>query len=1506
MCQASTLNATHIVGGDISYNCLGNDQYEITLTVRRDCENAAQDADFDEPASVGVFEMNGGLLTDVGNQGRFLLPSVSTTIVASENVFDCSVLSGIICVEEIVYRDTVNLPYNKQGYTLAYQRCCRNSIISNILDPLETGATYYVNIPEFVLNECNSQPVFTQWPDVYVCVNEDLVFDHSAIDSDGDLLVYKLCTPSLGASIDRPEPIVPSNPPYGVIEWDNSFGLNNMLGGNSNFRINANTGQITATPTLAGTYLIGICVEEYRNGVKLSEVRRDFEYTVAICGDRVDIGFDVSGNNCDGDTEVTFQNTTQGADSYLWTITDVNGNVVFTSTNEDLIFDFPAFGTYSVILEGTRASDGCVASARETIVIGDANVQADFSAGFVSCNGGNTIDLVDLSTDPSATSVPIAWEWTVNGVSASATNPSSFDVGNAQSANITLVVTFSSGCTATTTKTIDTSNLFPSVDFIFGLEDCGSDSYNILFDAVSNSTSAISDVIWTIVDSNGTQTGDTDPFISSVSNQGAVIQLQATFANGCVAEIERELTAQDLLPNLMILNNAGGFDCLQGNDEQEVLFGTGYNGPVINSPIVSYEWVINGQSYSTEEVAIVVMQGDVLDLSLLVTYANGCQVMDEEVFEANFAPQLNILENLDCENANGPTITLTDQTVFSGNATYSWSLDQVLASSTNSLEFIVGPNGNQVDLTVEFDNGCVSNYSQFFPGAGTPSYTSNFVSCDMDSLVVGISNSSPGTSSVTWEVNNNGIVTTYTGTNFEIDFEADEIEITQTVVFANGCTLTETTILSRDDVLPVLGDPELDYSIVPVECFGDSGIFVFTDMSLVPDCISIVSQVWVINGVTCTGSPVTKTLPLGVDIDFSYTVTFSDGTILSTAGDADPDNDSINTNDLVDQIDIDIVNNSTSNCSDSLDLAITNPMSGVDYEWSTDPDFVNILGTGTTYMGVGGDLFTGTVYVQTTNNIGDCLYGFESILIESDAISLSFGMPFILCPGDTSNFEVTNNNPGQIITYEWKGGNGELIDGADTNNPLIGIGENVTEDFFLVLCTSNNLGCTSVDTINFEIRENEPLEPFSYEPDSCGSLTINFDDAPNGLGDNAYWDFGDGNTGIGSMVSNTYDEAGVYIVTLSDSSAICPRLPISMEVNVNNLGIEILGSVNDTIVYDINTEIDISADTNGNDEDVTWCLEDGTNIGSGNPLEDFNPGMDTLTLIAKIVDEFGCTANDTVILLPKTDPDGCLESVVITGPEPAVVCEGEEFELCLTMDDDCDLGEYSFEWGPTDCIVAGNGTPKVVVFAEESKSIMVFVTHIESGRDSMYTYDITVSNPQVGISIPQINIDQNGQPFVCLGESIELSVDPEDPNCIYIWSNGEEGSQIVVTPEETFTISVLCEDVFGCSSEEASITVPVVLPQCNENDVYLPNAFSPNGDSTNDVLFVRSKFIQDMELIITNRWGEKVFVSNDQSIGWDGTFKGKALAPDVFAYCVKVTCITGQEYIKAGNVSIIK
>jgi gliding motility-associated-like protein len=89
------------------------------------------------------------------------------------------------------------------------------------------------------------------------------------------------------------------------------------------------------------------------------------------------------------------------------------------------------------------------------------------------------------------------------------------------------------------------------------------------------------------------------------------------------------------------------------------------------------------------------------------------------------------------------------------------------------------------------------------------------------------------------------------------------------------------------------------------------------------------------------------------------------------------------------------------------------------------------------------------------------------------------------------------------------------------------------------------------------------------------------------------------------------------------------------------------------------------------------------------------------------------------------------------------------------------------------------------------------------------------------------------------------------------------------------------------------------------NEVFIPDAFSPNGDGNNDVLFVRGNNIKTMHIAIYDRWGEKVFESNDQSTGWDGTYKGKELNSSVFMYYCTWKYLDGGEFRQKGDITLV-
>jgi gliding motility-associated-like protein len=91
-----------------------------------------------------------------------------------------------------------------------------------------------------------------------------------------------------------------------------------------------------------------------------------------------------------------------------------------------------------------------------------------------------------------------------------------------------------------------------------------------------------------------------------------------------------------------------------------------------------------------------------------------------------------------------------------------------------------------------------------------------------------------------------------------------------------------------------------------------------------------------------------------------------------------------------------------------------------------------------------------------------------------------------------------------------------------------------------------------------------------------------------------------------------------------------------------------------------------------------------------------------------------------------------------------------------------------------------------------------------------------------------------------------------------------------------------------------------------EPEVFIPNAFSPNGDENNDVLYIRGNCLKDVALKVYDRWGELVFKTHSISTGWDGTFEGKAAAADVYVYILDYVLFNDKIKREKGNITLIR
>ncbi len=336
-------NAAHLVGGEITYTCLGSNQYQVKLRIYRDCFSGG--AAFDNSVNFTVYNLAGAVVTNPS------VPKGPTISVPAGTGNPCLTTPPNICTEYAEYVATLTLPPVVGGYTISYQRCCRNSTISNISNPGSRGNTYTVKIPSMD-NTCNSTPTFTTVPPIVLCLGDQLNVDASATDSNGDSLFYEFCDIYTGGSSGNPSPSTATPPPYTTIPFVAPATPSQPVPGSPALAINPQTGMITGVATTAGQYVVGICVSEYRNGQLLSVVRRDYQFNVTNCiintvADMVTQLEDPS-LYCDGRT-LTFTPQTTGALTYFWNFGDTT-TTADTSSQAYPTYTYPDTGTYTVTL----------------------------------------------------------------------------------------------------------------------------------------------------------------------------------------------------------------------------------------------------------------------------------------------------------------------------------------------------------------------------------------------------------------------------------------------------------------------------------------------------------------------------------------------------------------------------------------------------------------------------------------------------------------------------------------------------------------------------------------------------------------------------------------------------------------------------------------------------------------------------------------------------------------------------------------------------------------------------------------------------------------------------------------------------------------------------------------------------------------------------------------------------------------------------------------------------
>ena len=230
-----------------------------------------------------------------------------------------------------------------------------------------------------------------------------------------------------------------------------------------------------------------------------------------------------------------------------------------------------------------------------------------------------------------------------------------------------------------------------------------------------------------------------------------------------------------------------------------------------------------------------------------------------------------------------------------------------------------------------------------------------------------------------------------------------------------------------------------------------------------------------------------------------------------------------------------------------------------------------------------------------------------------------------------------------------------------------------------------------------------------------------------------------------------------------------------------------------------------------------------------------------------------------------------------------------------------------------------DGNPPLTLYFEDDKvDLNATITGLAAGY---YSYAITdrygcrFEESVTLTSPPVFQVDLGPALEVDLGDPVHLIPETNLPSSQYFWEPydlincGDECVELLWPPPYSMFVAVIATSEKGCLAEDS-----VYVDVRKVRKVYFPNAFSPNGDGLNDVFTVFGAVpnVQKvLNMAIFNRWGEMIyersnFVPNEPTEGWDGTFHGKTLAPDSFAYVIEILFLDGETERYRGMVTLVK
>jgi gliding motility-associated-like protein len=537
-------------------------------------------------------------------------------------------------------------------------------------------------------------------------------------------------------------------------------------------------------------------------------------------------------------------------------------------------------------------------------------------------------------------------------------------------------------------------------------------------------------------------------------------------------------------------------------------------------------------------------------------------------------------------------------------------------------------------------------------------------------------------------------------------------------------------------------------------------------------------------------------------------------------------------------------------------ITVTQPTMGTPpFEYSLDG--INWQ-TGNTFTGLSAGTYT--VYYRESNG---CQGSQQVTINEPAAISATFTSVPVVCNGQ-SNGTITVSASGGTMPFQYSLNGGPF----QSNNTF-----NVSAGTYTVTIRDNN-NCTTTQTINVTepaaLTMNLNATSASCDGGNDGTITIT------ASGGNAGYQYSvDGVNFQSSPVFNVGQ--GNYTITVKDQLGCSITGNITVGLNSN---LTFTALADKTICEGTSTQLQFSS----NATQYTWSPATGLN-NTTIPTPVANPATTTQYIVTATLGL--CSINDTVIInvnpapIPDAGPDG-------------FICYGQSYRLQGS-------GGVLFSWSPSNYL--SNDTISNPVSTPISTITYSLSVTDANGCRSLITDQVTVDvTPPIHVqTYPRDTIIYSGE---------QVLLQAISGGNMYSWSpaTGLNNSNIpdpVATggaPGDVVMYKVTASTLAGCKGE-GYVTVRVYKGP----DIYMPTAFTPNGDGRNDLFKPTNVGIKQINYFrIYNRWGQLLFSTSRMNEGWDGTFGGVRQPAGVYVWMIQGVTDNNRIISKKGTVALVR